>query len=102
MSDTIPERTRRVKRWRETTPSHPCPSCGHAGWCQVSEDGLTMCRRLAQPGAVTQTDRAGAEYHLWHADRRGPVRRDLTPLPRADEPRRADAATLDAVYRALL
>src|SRR5262245_32135718 len=86
-------------KWREASASHPCPSCGRCSWCQVNEYGLVMCRRLAQAGSITRSDRVGVEYHLWRPDER--PRRAHFDQP-AHTPERADPDTLHLAYTALL
>jgi hypothetical protein len=89
-------------RWKETTRSNPCRSCKRAGYCQATDDGLVMCRRVRQPGAAERRDCNGAIYYLWRPDGRQTGAVTEAPIiPRQDD-KRANAEDLDRIYRALL
>jgi hypothetical protein len=74
--------------------------CGKAGWCQVAEDGLVMCRRA---GALDRTDCSGAPFTLWRPQGQHSfgIRQALI-TPGKQQTQRAADDSLDRVYRAFL
>src|SRR5262249_6245189 len=75
-------------------------------WCSFSADGTwALCRRLDTGAGIHKVDKIGADYWLYRLD--GPIlsRQPIIELP--SQPcrkriERANPATLDRVYRALL
>lgn len=51
--------------WLTVSTVEPCSICGKPDWCSRSDDGtVVLCRRVAEPGAVSRSDKSGVEYHL--------------------------------------
>jgi hypothetical protein len=89
--------------WRRVSPSHPCPICSKCDWCAISTDGVwAICRRVDTGAGSHKVDKAGADYWLYRLDGHSPCRYPMSGLPSQLYPERADPATLDRVYRALL
>jgi hypothetical protein len=99
-------------RWREVTPSNPCPICTKPDWCSVSLDGVwCICRRPVGPHPIfgagqAKVDQSGGEYWLYRlADARGRIH-GASPPPRPSgaggERGLADPDTLHKVYSAFL
>ncbi len=89
--------------WQRVTSSHPCPICNKPDYCSISTDGrLGACRRVEVGAWKSKIDKAGTPVYLHRLD---DSTTPFAPPPlRAGEaePDRADAATLDLVYSALL
>jgi hypothetical protein len=92
-------------KWRDVTPSEPCPKCGRGDWCSVSDDGTWLiCRRHDDASGQERTDAAGQAYWLYRL-KESPYPA-IWPEPQFDQGhgqgRRAEADTLHRVYSALL
>lgn len=86
--------------WIESSARHPCPICGHGGWCRVSPDGAIVGCRFESGGGKARRDRSGTPYFL---HRLGPstVPRTLDrPMPPRSEP--APVEVRARIYRAFV
>ena len=74
-----------LQHWRVTTKAHPCPLCGHKGWCLVSRNGdVCICPYVAD-GEIKDLGDAGHLHRLRESDRH-------TRIPwRHDDKQRDDA-----------
>lgn len=89
--------------WATVSRQHPCPMCGRPDWCSISADGVwALCRRVDTGAGIHRTDKSGADYWLYRLDGQSPCRQLTREPPSPSLPERADPATLDRVYRALL
>lgn len=87
--------------WINVSYKAPCPICNRPDWCARSADGrVSVCRRQGGDGAIERTGKSGT-YYLYFDDNSAP-RREAPELPPVPQPERADAMTLDRVYRGLL
>ena len=95
-----------MRIWRHVSPNHPCPICGKSDWCSLSIDGTwALCRRIDTGAGIHKVDKTGADYWLYRLDGPTPSRQPIVELPSQpcrERVERADPATLDRVYRALL
>lgn len=88
-----------ARQWVNVTKKRPCSICGRGDWCSVSTDGLmAMCRRV--DGGKHGVDGAGFDFWIYRLD--GGIEIDPVEIPACPSVDRADAETLDAVYRYLL
>jgi hypothetical protein len=91
------------RNWRRVTHSHPCPICKHADWCSLSADGaLAKCMRVEEGSWRSGEQKDGARYYLHRLDGAARPAIELPPPAKGTAARRADPATLHAVYDALL
>src|SRR6266700_1647691 len=89
--------------WRHISHSEPCRICDKLDWCSISADGAwALCRRIDTGAGLHKVDKAGADYWLYRLDGHSRGRHLRSELPSQSYPERADPATLDRVYRALL
>ena len=81
---------------RKCSRHHPCPMCGGTtSYCLIFDDGATICGRVEsdRPAGI------GWMHNVAERDWRDDQFPVIRPIPRI---RRADPATLDAVFRAVL
>jgi hypothetical protein len=92
------------RQWIRVNKDSPCPICGKADWCAVTEDGtLVRCQRVEQGAFKTGTDKAGTIYYLHRLNSDGPrPAAEMPPRVSGAEDRRADPDALHAAYDALL
>jgi DNA primase len=92
--------------WCHVSPHEPCRICAKPDWCAVSADGAwAPCRRLDTGAGIHKVDKTGADYWLYRLDSPTPSRQPIIEQPSQpcrSRVERADPATLDRVYRALL
>lgn len=100
--------------WKDASHGAPCPICGKHDWCRISADQQWVaCRREARGATKVKPDKNGADVYLHcvghvshsqgfladnvhaHGQAEGLNRQ-------ASSVKRANSATLDKVYRALL
>jgi P4 family phage/plasmid primase-like protien len=93
--------------FREVNAARPCPVCGKADYCCLSDDGVwCVCRRVAEGGRA-KTDTNGATYYVHRlVGDEGASDGEVWPDPHfgVSDARgiRGDPDILDRVYRALL
>lgn len=85
---------------RRVSRKQPCPICGKPDLCEVSDDGAVHCCRIES--SIPCTGRLGGWWHNLPDRGRAPIPLAPPPPRPTPAPARADSATLDAVYRALL
>src|SRR5262249_20619315 len=95
-----------MRTWHDVSHHEPCRICDKPDWCSFSADGTwALCRRLDTGTGIHKVDKSGADYWLYRLDAHTPSRRPIIDLPSQPcraQVERADPATLDRVYRALL
>ena len=90
-------------QWFSVNRASPCLVCDKPDWCARSADGSWMLCRRVDAGGRHRIDSTGTDYWLYSTDQS--VETDVAvvpPGPRDAPEVRADDATLDKVYRALL
>ena len=111
--DDVDERTAAIlvsdarDYWRATNRRHPCPQCGHRGYCEVSVDGR-WCHCMYHASDLPWSKRQGGYLHrlaeatgddlLGQASREAAWAAAIAMTPPA---LCADIDTLDAAYRLL-
>ncbi|MBZ0258595.1 DUF3854 domain-containing protein [bacterium] len=90
--------------WINVDAARPCHHCGKTDWCSFSRDGkFEICRREGSPQAEYKCGTHG-DYWLYSLNgesaNAAPHYVQSTPPPESSQ--RAEPATLDRVYRALL
>jgi hypothetical protein len=94
-----------MRTWHDVSHREPCRICDKPDWCSFSADGTrALCRRLDTGEGIHKVDKSGANYWLYrmdgHTSRQSII--ELPSQPCRARIERADPATLDRVYRALL
>lgn len=92
-------------QWINVSANTPCPICRRSDWCSVTRDGsLALCRREASPLANHGVDSGGVDYWIYNlkGESIDYSTRSIIVPPSDKRPARADAETLDKVYRAIL
>lgn len=91
-----------MSEWQRVKKGSPCKICGEPDWCAVSSDGrVARCMRVFEGvGVLTQYDKNLVPFGLVFLDES--TARDTSKYVQNAEEKRADEATLDRVYRALI
>lgn len=87
-------------KWTAVTPAHPCPICGHGGWCRRSPDGSQIACRRVEFGGQQKSYKDGSPYYLHRQGGSRPVPPPVAPTQKHVQ--RADADILHKTYSALL
>jgi len=66
------------------------------------DGALALCRRVDTGAGLHKVDKAGADFWLYRLNSRSTYGQSLIELPSQPQAERADPATLDRTYRALL
>ncbi len=88
--------------WVRVSGAHPCPICEHSDWCRVTPDGRrAACMRVEEGSYSSKAGKDGSTTYLHRLD--GSAKPPPAPPPSCGtKPERADAATLNAIYEAML
>jgi hypothetical protein len=94
-----------MRTWHDVSHREPCRICDKPDWCSFSADGTwALCRRLDTGEGIHKVDKSGADYWLYrmdgHTSRQSII--ELPSQPCRARIERADPATLNRIYRALL
>lgn len=86
--------------WIETSKKNPCPICGKAGWCSVTDDGaVAFCHRVNTGQGKHKICEDGNEGWIYRLNG-APL--EINPPPEQPKVARAADEVLDKVYTDLL